>query len=109
MAYNKEAVMAEKVETILRHSIFNNSPRDFYDAYISVSTQKFEKFVFTHALRATAPTAALLNILIIRREFCTTLKKPPTADYVKNITGILPMRMIFTYEQIMDAVRFWGE
>ena len=33
-AYNIETVMAEKVETILRRSVFNTRPRDFYDAYI---------------------------------------------------------------------------
>ncbi len=53
-AYNIETVMAEKVETILRRSVFNTRPRDFYDAYILASTQKFDKAVFTQALGATA-------------------------------------------------------
>ncbi len=53
-AYNIETVMAEKVETILRRSVFNTRPRDFYDAYILTTTQKFDKAVFTDALRATA-------------------------------------------------------
>lgn len=33
-AYNIETVMAEKVETILRRSVFNTRARDFYDTYI---------------------------------------------------------------------------
>ena len=53
-AYNIETVMAEKVETILRRGVFNTRPRDFYDAYILTTTQKFDKAVFTDALRATA-------------------------------------------------------
>lgn len=53
-AYNIETVMAEKVETILRHSVFNTRPRDFYDVYILTTTQKFDKVVFTDALNATA-------------------------------------------------------
>ena len=53
-AYNIETVMAEKVETILRRSVFNTRPRDFYDAYILATTQKFDKAVFADALRATA-------------------------------------------------------
>ena len=52
--YNIETVMAEKVETILRRSVFNTRPRDFYDAYILATTQKFSKPVFTEALNATA-------------------------------------------------------
>ena len=53
-AYNIETVMAEKVETILRRGVFNTRPRDFYDAYILSTTQKFDKAVFTDALQARA-------------------------------------------------------
>ena len=53
-AYNIETVMAEKVETILRRGVFNTRPRDFYDAYILTTTQKFDKTVFADALKATA-------------------------------------------------------
>ncbi len=53
-AYNIETVMAEKVETILRRGVFNTRPRDFYDAYILATTQKFDKALFAEALKATA-------------------------------------------------------
>lgn len=53
-AYNIETVMAEKIETILRRTVFNTRPRDFYDAYILATTQKFDKAVFAKALKATA-------------------------------------------------------
>lgn len=53
-AYNIETVLAEKVETILRRSVFNTRPRDFYDAYILATTQKFDNAVFSKALNATA-------------------------------------------------------
>lgn len=46
--------MAEKVETILRRGVFNTRPRDFYDAYILATTQKFDKSLLTEALKATA-------------------------------------------------------
>lgn len=52
-AYNIETVMAEKLETILRRSVFNTHPRDFYDAYILATTQKFDKAVFFETLSAT--------------------------------------------------------
>lgn len=45
--------MAEKVETILRRSVFYTRPRDFYDAYILYSTQQFDKPLFRIALSAT--------------------------------------------------------
>ena len=53
-AYNIETVLAEKVETILRRGVFNTRPRDFYDAYILATTQKFDKAIFAEALAATA-------------------------------------------------------
>lgn len=53
-AYNIETVLAEKVETILRRGVFNTRPRDFYDVFILVKTQKFDKGIFLKALEATA-------------------------------------------------------
>ena len=52
--YNIETVMAEKVETILSRGVFNTRPRDYYDAYILGTTQKYDKQLFEEALRATA-------------------------------------------------------
>ena len=52
-AYNIETVLAEKVETILRRSIFNTRPRDFYDIYILITTQEFDKNIFKEALKKT--------------------------------------------------------
>ena len=69
-AYNIETVMAEKVETILRRGVFNTRPRDFYDAYILTTTQKFDKFVFAEALSATA-------------------KHRGTAEQIADVPGIL--------------------
>ena len=45
--------MSEKVETILRRSIFNTRPRDFYDIYILITTQEFDKNIFKEALKKT--------------------------------------------------------
>ena len=53
-AYNIETVLAEKVETILRRTVFNTRPRDIYDAYILATTQRFDKNTFKEALHATA-------------------------------------------------------
>lgn len=53
-AYNIETIMAEKTETILRRSVFNTRPRDFYDVYILATTQKFDKDVLAEALCATS-------------------------------------------------------
>lgn len=69
-AYNIETVMAEKVETILRRGVFNTRPRDFYDVYILSTTQKFDKKLFTEALKVTA----------VHRD---------TAEQIADVPGIL--------------------
>ena len=53
-AYNTETVLAEKVETILRRSVFNSRMRDFYDVYIIVKIQPFDPGIFVTALKATS-------------------------------------------------------
>lgn len=53
-SYNIETVLAEKVETILRRTVFNTRPRDFYDAYILAATQPFNRELFRKAMQATA-------------------------------------------------------
>ena len=52
--YNIETVLAEKIETILRRGVFNTRPRDFYDTYILLTTQRYDKAIFQEALQATA-------------------------------------------------------
>jgi len=53
-SYNSETILAEKIETILRRSVGNTRPRDFYDVYLITKTQKFNKTIFHQALSATS-------------------------------------------------------
>lgn len=80
-AYNIETVMAEKVETILRRSVFNTRPRDYYDAYILATTQEFDKELFLEALAATA-------------------KHRGTTKQIEDVSGII--RNIFESRELRD-------
>ncbi len=64
-AYNIETILAEKVETILRRSVLNTRPRDFYDVYIIMKTQRraINKNLFRTALSATAQKRTSLAAL----------------------------------------------
>ena len=95
-AYNIETVLAEKIETILRRSIFNTRPRDFYDAYILITTQKFDKEVFQEALKKTIEHRGTRNQIMAFDDAITVilessdLKKmwsnyQKQFDYAKNI------------------------
>ena len=70
-AYNIETVLAEKVETILRRSVFNTRPRDFYDAYILIDTQSFDKTVFGEALEKTIEHRGTRNQI---NDFASTME-----------------------------------
>ena len=105
-AYNIETVMAEKVETILRRGIFNTRPRDFYDAYILTTTQKFDVTVFEDALKATANHRGTTNQIADVPSILHNIEESPELktmwdkyrkqfSYAKNIT----------YEQIMDSIK----
>jgi Nucleotidyl transferase AbiEii toxin, Type IV TA system len=64
-AYNIETILAEKVETILRRSVLNTRPRDFYDVYILMKTRRhlINKNIFTAALTATCQKRSSLIAL----------------------------------------------
>jgi predicted nucleotidyltransferase component of viral defense system len=64
-AYNIETILAEKVETILRRSALNTRPRDFYDVYIIMKTQRkaINKKVLITALNATSEKRGSLSAL----------------------------------------------
>jgi predicted nucleotidyltransferase component of viral defense system len=65
-AYPIETILAEKVETILRRSVLNTRPRDYYDVYILTSTYRNEihQGTFHRALHATAAKRESLPMLI---------------------------------------------
>jgi predicted nucleotidyltransferase component of viral defense system len=64
-AYNSETILAEKVETILRRSVLNTRPRDFYDVYIMMKTRRpaAKKKVFRTALNATSERRGSVAVL----------------------------------------------
>jgi predicted nucleotidyltransferase component of viral defense system len=79
-AYNVETILAEKVETILRRSVLNTRPRDFYDVYIIMKTRKLaiKKGVFTTALHATSEKRNSLAALQDKEKILLTIQSDAT-------------------------------
>jgi predicted nucleotidyltransferase component of viral defense system len=63
-AYNAETILAEKVETIFRRSVLNTRPRDIYDVYIIMETQKHvvNKKTFITVMKATSEKRMSLSV-----------------------------------------------
>ena len=75
-AYNIETILAEKVETILRRSVLNTRPRDFYDVYIIMNThrQMVNKEIFITALNATSKKRMSLAALQDKEKIIRTIQ-----------------------------------
>ena len=75
-AYNIETILAEKVETILRRSVLNTRPRDFYDVYIIMKTQQqaINNKIFTTALNATSEKRMSLAALQDKEKIIQTIQ-----------------------------------
>lgn len=75
-AYNPETILAEKVETILRRSVLNTRPRDFYDVYLLLTTQPpaINREIFREALKATAEKRQSLTALQDRDKILQTIQ-----------------------------------
>ena len=94
------------METILRRGVFNTRPRDFYDAYILTTTQKFDKAVFAEALRATAKHRGTVEQIADVLGILHNIEESPELramwdKYRKQFAYAQDI----TYEQIMNTVR----
>lgn len=79
-AYNIETILAEKIETILRRSVFNTRPRDFYDVYIIMKTRQHavDNNTLFLALQATSEKRMSLTALHDQDKILKTIKSDPT-------------------------------
>lgn len=83
-AYNIETVLAEKVETILRRNIFNTRPRDFYDVFILITTQTFDKVLFMDALNKTIEHRGTKNQIGNFKDTITIIENSPELKSMWN-------------------------
>lgn len=105
-AYNIETVLAEKAETILQRGELNTRPRDFYDIYILVKTQEFDKSIFDEALRETAKhrdTNHIFEDLVNRIKIIESseILKVRWIKYTKNY----PYAKEINYEDAIKALK----
>lgn len=78
-AYNVETILAEKVETILRRSVLNTRPRDFYDVYIIMNnhSRMVNKKIFSIALKSTCDKRMSLVALQEKEKILLTIQSDP--------------------------------
>lgn len=81
LGYNRETILAEKVETILRRGVLSTRPRDMYDVYVFERTQTIQPDLFRKALQATAEHRGSLEVL---RNIDTILSRLETSEDMKQ-------------------------
>lgn len=74
-SYNIETILAEKIETVLRRSVFNSRMKDFYDIYYFLTKLRKE-----------------IDINILKEAVNHTFTKRNSFEYLNN------------YEQIIDSI-----
>ena len=107
-AYNVETILAEKVETILRRSVLNTRPRDFYDVYLLSRTQgvAINHETFQNALRATSQKRMSLTQLenrdsILESIFNDATMRQRWERYARDNYYARQIR----FEDVLDSVR----
>lgn len=104
--YNIETVIAEKVETILSRGVFTTRPRDYYDVYVLVTTQEYDKKLFAEALAATAKHRGSTEKI---KEIPSILERISESHELKNLWSKYQKKFAYasdiSYEMIMDVLK----
>lgn len=104
--YNIETVIAEKVETILSRGVFTTRPRDYYDVYVLVTTQEYDKKLFAEALAATAKHRGSTEKI---KDIPSILEKISESHELKNLWSKYQKKFAYasdiSYEMIMDVLK----
>lgn len=74
-SYNIETILAEKIETVLRHGVFNSRMKDFYDIYYFLTKLRKE-----------------IDINVLKEAMDNTFTKRESFEYLND------------YEQIIDSI-----
>lgn len=105
-AYNIETVLAEKVETILRRNVFNTRPRDFYDTYILITTQEFDKELFAEALEKTIEHRGTRNQI---NDYMDTLAIIENSEDLKRMWSSYQKQFAYAkdigYEMVIERLK----
>ena len=70
--YNRETILSEKIETILRKGQYNSRMKDYYDVYIFLTKIKKD-----------------IDINILKKALINTFTKRETTEYLKDYKNIL--------------------
>lgn len=104
--YNIETVIAEKVETILRRGVFSTRPRDFYDVYILVTTQNYDKEIFKEAFQATAEHRGSLELIADVEEILKQISESSDLrDMWVKYQKKFEYAKAVSYENVLEALR----
>lgn len=104
--YNIETVIAEKVETILSRGVFTTRPRDYYDVYVLVTNQEYDKKLFAEALAATAKHRGSTEKI---KDIPSILERISESHELKNLWSKYQKKFAYasdiSYEMIMDVLK----
>ena len=103
--YNYETILAEKIETILRRSIANTRPRDFYDVYLIAKTQKYNTNTLKKAFSLTAKHRGTTKIISNVPEILKAIRESPILKQQwTKYQNEYPYAKDITFEETVDLL-----
>lgn len=106
LCYPPESVIAEKLETMIKLGALNSRMKDFYDIYLLLKTNDFDKTVLSESIRQTfskRETQIKEPILIFKKSFINE-KQPQWRAFQRKMN--MPM-IPESFEQVIhDIERF---
>ncbi len=90
LCYPKEAIVAEKLESIVHLSTFNTRMKDFYDLWFLSNSYKFDLLCLRQSIHATFQHRGtpLQACLILREESYTSVMQQRWAGYVAKLKAL---------------------
>lgn len=112
MAYNKETIIAEKYETIIRRNIGTTRARDFYDLYMFFKLYKddIDYDILKLALKRTSDKRGSTELMAEWQGICFDMRGDPGLESLwDNYQRNNRYAEKITFEMIMDTVETVGE
>lgn len=107
-AYPTETILAEKIETILQRGVLNTRPRDFYDVYILLRTQRerIDGRILIDALTATCQKRLSTSVLDDRDNILSMIQNDAVMrDRWERYSAEYPYAHGISFDEVIGVIR----
>lgn len=105
LAYTTESLLAEKLQTLLKRGALTTRPRDFYDIYKIVATQRYRPQILEKAIEATFRNRKSEALIPLKRNILAAIRKSPFIhDQWKRYTRQFRYASGISLDEVLNSV-----